>query len=74
MMTPFGMLTPLADVLFVMGTEVVTILATEMVLRPALVAMVAIVGARSLIFRSATIVSTPVLRKSCAREEYESGS
>ena len=74
MVTPIGMLTPLADVLLVMATEVVTILGTEMVLRPALIVVVAIVRAPFLIFRSAAIISTPVLRKSCAREERESGS
>jgi len=67
MVTPIGMLAPLADVFVVMATEVITILSTEMVLGAALFVVVPIVRAPSVIFRSAAIVSTPVLRKSCAR-------
>jgi hypothetical protein len=55
-----------------MATEVVTILGTETVLPAALIVVVAIIRAPPLILISAAIVSTPVLRNSCAREERES--
>jgi hypothetical protein len=74
MMPPIGMLAPLFDVLLVMGTEVVTVLGAEMVLRAALIVVVAIVPGPFLIFWPATIISGPVLRHSRACENQQSRS
>jgi hypothetical protein len=68
------MLSPLPDIFLVMGAEVFPILGAEVVLRPALIVVVAIVCVPSLILRSAAIISGPVLRHSCARESHQSGS
>jgi len=73
-MSPIGMLAPLSDVFLVMPAEVVTILGTEMVLFPALIVVIAIVPARSLSLRSATVVSGSILRHRCACENRQSGS
>ena len=43
MVPPIGMLIPLANVFLVMGTELVTILSTEMIFCPAFIVVVAIV-------------------------------
>ena len=64
--TAIGMLAPLPDVFLVMVAEVVAVLGTKVVFRPALIVVVSIVGVPVLIFGSPAIISTVVLRNSCA--------
>jgi len=61
MVTPIGMIPPLPDISLVMGTEVITILGAEMVIRPAVIVVVAIICAPLLIVGPGAILSGPVL-------------
>ena len=73
-MPPVGMLAPLFDVFLVMGAEVFTILRAEMIVRPPLIVVIAIVRSPFLILRPATIIPGAVLRDTGARENRQSGS
>lgn len=72
LVTPVGMVAPLTNVFLVMGTEVLAILGAEMVIRPALIVVVAVIRAPFLILIPAAIVF-PVLRDSCTREYHQRG-
>ena len=73
LVTPVGMLAPLPNIFFVMRAEMVTILGTEMVLRPPLVVVVSIVRSPVLILSSAAIVSS-LLCNTTPRKDGESSS
>jgi hypothetical protein len=76
LMPPIRMLAPLPYVLLVVGAEVIPILGAEVVIRPAITMVIAIVMMITivrapLILISATIIPGPVLRDRCARENRQ---